>query len=120
MAFVQFTRVSLAFGDRDILKDVGLNLASGSLACLAGINGSGKSTLMKVIAGKLLPDSGERAAQRGCRISYLPQSGITHHGRSLRDEAETAFDEIAALIRKIEAIDQALGNAQTDDARTVS
>ena len=55
MAFVQFNRVSLAFGDRDILKDVGLNLASGSRACLAGINGSGKSTLMKVIAGKLPP-----------------------------------------------------------------
>jgi ATP-binding cassette subfamily F protein 3 len=120
MAFVQFTRVSLAFGDRDILKDVGLNLASGSRACLAGINGSGKSTLMKVIAGKLPPDSGERAAQRGCRISYLPQSGITHHGRSLRDEAETAYDETAALLHEIETIDQTLGDATSDDARTAS
>jgi ATP-binding cassette subfamily F protein 3 len=120
VAFVQFTRVSLAFGDRDILKDVGLNLASGSRACLAGINGSGKSTLMKVIAGKLLPDSGERAAQRGCRISYLPQSGITHHGRSLREEAETAYEELAALVRDIETIDQRLGNATQDDSRTAS
>ncbi|MDR0389001.1 MAG: ATP-binding cassette domain-containing protein, partial [Spirochaetaceae bacterium] len=60
MAFVQFSRVSLAFGDRDILKDVSLHLASGSRAALAGANGSGKTTLMKVIA-KLIPsDSGER------------------------------------------------------------
>jgi ATP-binding cassette subfamily F protein 3 len=120
MAFVQFTRVSLAFGDRDILKDVGLNLAAGSRACLAGINGSGKSTLMKVIAGKLHPDSGERAAQRGSRISYLPQSGITHHGRSLREEAETAFDEIAALLQEMDAIGRTLESAKTDDSRTVS
>jgi ATP-binding cassette subfamily F protein 3 len=120
MAFVQFTRVSLAFGDRDILKDVGLNLASGSRAGLAGINGSGKSTLMKVIAGILPPDSGERAAQRGARISWLPQSGLTHHGRSLREEAETAYEDIAALIRAMEAIDRSLGDSTSDDTRTVS
>jgi ATP-binding cassette subfamily F protein 3 len=120
VAFVQFTRVSLAFGDRDILKDVGLNLASGSRAGLAGINGSGKSTLMKVIAGKLLPDSGERATQRGCRISYLPQSGAAHHGRSLRDEAETAYDNIAALLRRMEAIGRTLEGAREDNSRTAS
>jgi ATP-binding cassette subfamily F protein 3 len=120
VAFVQFTRVSLAFGDRDILKDVGLNLAAGSRACLAGINGSGKSTLMKVVAGKLPPDSGERAAQRGCRISYLPQSGITHRGRSLREEAETAYDEIAALLTEMEAIGRTLEHTKHDDDRTVS
>jgi ATP-binding cassette subfamily F protein 3 len=120
VAFVQFTRVSLAFGDRDILKDVGLNLAAGSRACLAGINGSGKSTLMKVVAGKLLPDSGERTAQRGCRISYLPQSGIEHRGRTLREEAETAYNEIAAVLDKIEAIGRELEQAKDDDSRTVS
>jgi ATP-binding cassette subfamily F protein 3 len=120
MAFVQFTRVSLAFGDRDILKEVGLNLASGSRAGLAGINGSGKSTLMKVIAGALLPDSGERAAQRGCRISYLPQSGVTHHGRSLREEAETAYEEIAALLRKMEDIGRALERFKNDDSHTAA
>ncbi|MDR0624682.1 MAG: ATP-binding cassette domain-containing protein, partial [Treponema sp.] len=46
MAFVQFAKVSLAFGDRDILKEVGLNLSAGSRASLTGANGSGKSTLM--------------------------------------------------------------------------
>jgi ATP-binding cassette subfamily F protein 3 len=120
VAFVQFTRVSLAFGDRDILKDVGLNLASGSRAGLAGINGSGKSTLMKVIAGKLPPDSGERAAQRGCRISYLPQSGVAHRGRSLREEAETAYDEIAALLNKMEDIGRTLEGSKNDDGHTTA
>ena len=51
MAFVQFSKVSLAFGDRDILKDATVYLAAGSKAALAGANGSGKSTLMKVLAG---------------------------------------------------------------------
>jgi len=115
MAFVQFSKVSLAFGDRDILKDVSLHLAAGSRACLAGANGSGKSTLMKVLAGELPADSGDRAVQRGTRIAYLPQSGIVHRGKSLRDEAETAFAHIQELIDQAEKIASLLQNAKSDD-----
>jgi ATP-binding cassette subfamily F protein 3 len=120
MAFVQFTRVSLAFADRDILKEVGINLASGSRAALAGANGSGKSTLMKVIAGKLAADSGERAVQKGSRISYLPQSGIVYRGRTLREEAEAAYGEIITLLGEMETIGETLEDARADDSRTVA
>ena len=110
MAFVQFSKVSLAFGDRDILLDVSLNLGSGSRAALAGANGAGKSTLMKVIAGRLAADSGDRAVQKGSRISYLPQSGIVHEGKTLRDEAETAYAGILLLIARMEELGHELGN----------
>ncbi|AEJ18904.1 ABC-F family ATP-binding cassette domain-containing protein [Gracilinema caldarium] len=118
MAFVQFTRVSLAFGDRDILKDVSLNLSAGSRAALAGANGSGKSTLMKVIAGQIQPDSGERAVQRECRLSYLPQSGIVHSGRTLREEAETAYVSIQQLISRMEALGTQLEQVKDDTKKT--
>jgi ATP-binding cassette subfamily F protein 3 len=120
MAAVQFTRVSLAFGDRDILKNISLYLSAGSRACLAGVNGSGKSTLMKVIAGKLPPDSGERAIQKGSRISYLPQSGIVHRGRTLREEAETAYEGIRLLLDAMEEIGRTLEKAKSDDSRTAA
>jgi ATP-binding cassette subfamily F protein 3 len=118
MSFVQFSRVSLAFGNRDILKDVGLHLAAGSRACLAGANGSGKSTLMKVIAGKIPADSGDRAIQKGTRISYLPQSGIVHRGTSLREEAETAFDAVRDLLGRMEEIGGLLEAVTGDGGRT--
>ncbi|MDR2417627.1 MAG: ABC-F family ATP-binding cassette domain-containing protein [Treponema sp.] len=114
MAFVQFTKVSLAFGDRDLLKEVSLNLAAGSRAALTGANGSGKTTLMQVIAGKRVADSGERAVEKGCRVSYLPQSGIVHQGKTLRDEAETAYAEIHALLVRLENIG---GQLQSADER---
>ncbi|MDR2898330.1 MAG: ABC-F family ATP-binding cassette domain-containing protein [Spirochaetaceae bacterium] len=104
MAFVQFSHVSLAFGDRDILKDVVLNLASGNKAALAGANGSGKTTLMKVLCGIIQPDSGERAVQKGTRTAYLPQSDIIHKGRTLRAEAETAFSRGIALSAELERL----------------
>ena len=120
MAFVQFTKVSLAYGDRDILKSVGLNLAAGSRAALAGANGSGKSTLMKVIAGKIAPDSGDRAVQKGTRVAYLPQSGIVHRGRTLLEEAESAFDAIAELIRRMEELGKELEGSSSDDGATLA
>ncbi|MDR0525436.1 MAG: ATP-binding cassette domain-containing protein [Spirochaetaceae bacterium] len=118
MGFVQFSKVSLAFGDRDILKDVSLALASGSRSALAGANGSGKSTLMRVIAGKLPPDAGDRAVQKNCRISYLPQSGIVHRGRTLREEAETAYAGTTALLAQMEEIGKILETVEPEDAQS--
>jgi ATP-binding cassette subfamily F protein 3 len=120
--WVQFSKVSLAFGDRDILKEVSLNLASGSRAALAGANGSGKSTLMKVIAGKLAPDSGERAIRKGSRISYLPQSvmaakSIASQGRTLREEAETVYRDIIAMLHSMEEIGRVLETVKAGDSR---
>ncbi|WP_315324760.1 ATP-binding cassette domain-containing protein, partial [Treponema socranskii] len=88
MAFVQFSKVSLAFGDRDILKNVSINLQSGTKAALTGANGEGKSTLIKVMAGLIPCDSGTRVVQKDARIGYLPQSGLTHAGRTLLEEAD--------------------------------
>lgn len=109
MAFVQFSKVSLAFGDRDILKDVSVNLQAGTKSALTGANGAGKSTLIKIMAGLVEPDSGERIAQKDSRIAYLPQSGLVHSGCSLKEEADKAFqwgydiqkkaDEIGELLK---------------------
>ena len=102
MAFVQFSQVSLAFGDRDILKNVTINLQTGSKVALTGANGAGKSTLIKVLAGLVQPDSGDRAVQKDCRITYLPQSGLTHNGCTLKEEADKAFEFGYELQRQID------------------
>ena len=110
MAFVQFSPVSLAFGDRDILKNVSVNLQTGTKAALTGVNGAGKSTLIKVMAGLVQPDSGTRAVQKDCRISYLPQSGLTHHGCSLKEEADKAFEFGYEIQRQIDKLGEDLQN----------
>ena len=116
MAFVQFSQVSLAFGDRDILKNVTINLQTGSKVALTGANGAGKSTLIKVLAGLTPPDSGSRAVQKDCRIAYLPQSGLTHHGCTLRQEADKAFEFGYEMQRQIDEIGLQLekGQGNTD------
>lgn len=104
MAFVQFSQVSLAFGDRDILKNVSVNIQAGTKAALTGANGAGKSTLIKVMAGLVTPDGGSRVAQKDARIAYLPQSGLTHRGCTLREEADKAFAFGYELTAELERI----------------
>jgi ATP-binding cassette subfamily F protein 3 len=120
MGFIQVTKTSLAFGDRDILKDINIHLKAGSKAALTGANGSGKSTLMKIIAGELPADSGERAFQKSSRVSYLPQSGITHRGRTLREEVETAYAPVLARLAEMEDLGRALEDAVRDDGKTAA
>lgn len=117
MGFVQFSKVSLAFGDRDILKEVSINLADGTKAALTGSNGCGKSTLMKVLAGISTADSGDRAMEKGCRIGYLPQSGIIHKGCTLREEADKGFEFGYKILEEMEKVgDELAKNPAKNDA----
>ncbi len=121
MAFVQFTDVSLAFGARDILKAATIYLAAGSRAALAGPNGAGKSTLMKILAGSLSPDSGERAVTRGARVSYLPQTGaydLSYAGQTIFTEAEKAYGFAEGLLERQEEIGRLLESSTADDGAT--
>ncbi|UTY30764.1 ABC-F family ATP-binding cassette domain-containing protein [Treponema putidum] len=104
MPFVQLSKISLAFGDRDILKDITLILTAGTKAALTGANGCGKSTLMKIVAGQIKADSGGIASEKDTSIAYLPQSGIVHKGKTLAEEAEMAFAYGYDIIKAMDAI----------------
>lgn len=113
MPFVQLSKISLAFGSRDILKDVTLVLAEGTKAALAGANGCGKSTLMKIIAGLIHADSGEISCEKDTKVSYLPQSGIVHKDKTVYAEAESVFDGSIRLMEKMEELGSKMA-AETD------
>ncbi|MGB0112559.1 MAG: ABC transporter ATP-binding protein [Ilumatobacteraceae bacterium] len=58
MSTLRVNDVRVSFGDRVVLDDVSLSLASGEIVALLGPSGSGKSTLLRVIAGIRTPASG--------------------------------------------------------------
>jgi ATP-binding cassette subfamily F protein uup len=70
---LQLRDVVLTFGGAPLLDGVDLAVGAGERVCLVGRNGSGKSTLMKIAAGLIESDRGERFAQPGAAIRYLPQ-----------------------------------------------
>ena len=118
MKTVQITDLNLSFGPRTVLRDIQLTLTSRTRAALTGGNGSGKSTLMKIINHTAHADSGNLSIQKGTRISYLPQSGRTFSGSTLKEEAEKAFEELHAISRRKREIENTLGNT-TDTSEGV-
>lgn len=107
MAQIQASNIRLSYGERDLLDGVTLTLDSRDRSALAGANGSGKSTLMKILAGLMVPDSGSVIATKDAAVAYLPQAGITHHGRSLAEEIEQAYHYVHSMIaqkRKVETL----------------
>jgi ABC-2 type transport system ATP-binding protein len=74
---VNFGRSNLHKEDFWALRDVSLDIASGSSIGLVGPNGSGKSTLLKMIGGILQPTSGS-VTLRG-RLAALLELGAGFH-----------------------------------------
>jgi ATP-binding cassette subfamily F protein uup len=70
---VQLNDIRLSFGGTPLLEGAELLVSPGDRLCLVGRNGSGKSTLMKIAAGLIEPDAGERFVQPGATVRYLPQ-----------------------------------------------
>src|ERR687894_868950 len=55
---VVFDKVSLAFDEKVILREVSFTLITGHTKIFLGASGAGKSTILKLILGLLKPDSG--------------------------------------------------------------
>ena len=68
-------RVSFAFDEQVVLRDVSFTVPKGSLRFLLGASGSGKSVLLKLILGLLRPDEGTIEVH-GQRIDHLPERDL--------------------------------------------
>jgi len=70
---IVFERVSLAFDDKVVLRDISFSLLPGHTKIILGASGSGKSTILKLILGLLKPDSGEIWVH-GSRVDRMPEA----------------------------------------------
>lgn len=74
MALFTFEQVSLAFGEQVILKDAEFSIEPDERVCLIGRNGAGKTSLLKLVTGRLEPDSGEVRFSDGVEVAELNQA----------------------------------------------
>ncbi len=70
---LQLREIRLSFGGSTLLDGAELSVALGDKIAIVGRNGSGKSSLLRIAAGEIAADRGERFVQPGCRLAYLPQ-----------------------------------------------
>ncbi len=101
---ISLNAITKEYPGKVLFKDVSLRIGDNERVSIVGSNGTGKSTLMKIITGEMEPDSGEIAQSRSNTVGYLPQDGIAHSGRTLFDEASTAFDDIIAMHDRVDEL----------------
>ncbi|MDX9758099.1 MAG: ABC-F family ATP-binding cassette domain-containing protein [Bacteroidota bacterium] len=101
---ISLNAITKEYPGKVLFKDVSLRIGDNERVSIVGSNGTGKSTLMKIITGEMEPDSGEIAQSRNNTVGYLPQDGIAHSGRTLFDEAATAFDDIMAMHDRVDEL----------------
>ncbi|WP_129776750.1 ATP-binding cassette domain-containing protein [Peristeroidobacter soli] len=69
----ELTDVEKSFGERPIVRDLSMRIMRGDRLGLIGPNGAGKSTLIKLILGKLEPDSGNVRLGTNISVAYFDQ-----------------------------------------------
>lgn len=89
-------KISKAFGAKPLFVDVSFTVSETDRIGLIGPNGSGKSTLLRILAGTEQPDSGNLAARKRLRLSYVQQDSRFVAGTSVRSVVETAAKRSAS------------------------
>ena len=110
MKNLQVQELTLAFADREILRDVSFNMNEKTRCALAGANGCGKSTLLKALTGVIQSDSRRVSITKGARISYLPQSDIVLGEKSVYDTAEEGYARFQSILDEIKTCEERTGS----------
>lgn len=85
---VEFTNVSISYGNNVILKDFSFLMNPGMKIGLIGKNGTGKTTFLKMLTGELPPTSGTIEKASNLEFNYIDQE------RLKLNESNTVYDEI--------------------------
>ena len=107
---IQLSELTKTFGDRVLFDHVTWQITDRERVGLCGPNGAGKTTLLKMMAGFDEPDSGAILKPTAMTVGYLPQDGLNHEGRTLFDEAASAFGELLAMKAEMHALEERLGD----------
>ncbi len=121
----------IGFGGRPTFAGVSLAIGAGERVCLVGRNGSGKSTILKILAGLIELDHGERFVQPGTRIAYMPQAPLfdanltigAYVASGLLVDADDGdrFHLVEAALEEVELRgDRAMSNLSGGESRRVS
>ncbi|RPI51319.1 MAG: ABC transporter ATP-binding protein, partial [Acidobacteria bacterium] len=108
---LQLSSITKSFGERVLLEDVTWQISEGERVGLCGPNGAGKTTLLRMLAGYDEPDAGSIIKPGSLTVGYLPQDGLSHAGRSILEEASSAFADLLNVKHEMHVIEDRLGDA---------
>jgi len=98
------SHLSIQFTGNYLFNDISFLITKNDHIGLVGKNGAGKSTLLKILSGLQSPEKGDVSKPNDFSIGYLPQEMEHQAGRTVFEEALTAFAYLQELDAKIHKI----------------
>ncbi|MGH7830894.1 MAG: heme ABC transporter ATP-binding protein [Candidatus Binatia bacterium] len=87
---VEIRNVSFAYGERQAVREISLEIPQGERIAILGPNGSGKSTLLKLLSLTLQPAAGEILLQ-GKPIQSYARKALSQKVAVVPQETQTSF-----------------------------
>ena len=109
---ISLNSISVSYGSFTLLDNINFHISESDKIGLVGKNGAGKSTIMKMICGLQSPTSGHIDKPNHLEVGYLPQIMEHHKGRTVIEEAMTAFAQMTALENELEDIGRQLSERE--------
>ena len=117
MTVISVSSLSLSFGDKDVLKNIGFSLNEGDKLGIVGVNGAGKTTLFRLLAGEYTPTEGQVFVSRDRSFGWLKQDesmDTALFSSSLLDYMLSMYAPLLAMEREL--ADTELAMAEADAA----
>jgi ATP-binding cassette subfamily F protein 3 len=103
---VSINKLTVDFGGFLLFDDVSFQINHRDRIGLVGKNGAGKTTLLKIISGLMEPTSGTVSLPKGYTIGYLPQHMNHKDTRNVKEEVETAFEELKSIEKSLDKLNE--------------
>ena len=99
----------------NLLQDLSFEIEEGERVAILGRNGCGKTTLFKIITGEMDYDGGEVYVNPNKKLGMISQIPHFPLGYTVEDVLRSAFREILAAKKKMEALEQAMEQGATQE-----
>lgn len=116
---ITLNRLTKQFGKITALNDVTADIPERSITTLLGPNGAGKTTLMRILAGLIIPDSGEfffdgfppsNMPEQKRLVGYLPENNPLYGGLYVSEllEFQSRVYKVAQPLQRIKILAEQL------------